>query len=200
MSGRRRILAVLATLGALAGAGAGASSAAASPLECGTTTGPCIRYCAANADGAKYPCGFGGGVPNLLSGGYSYSVPLSAAAQDATRTPGDPGGSGTSNISMNVAANTVCATTTWSGIDTKVVWGHIHGGAYGMPENPAISIELFPADFLNGRPSGISGCTLVAPGEIWAIAQCPAQFNVVVHSQGHAAGAIRGQLGSRCAI
>jgi hypothetical protein len=137
-------------------------------------------------------------VPNVTSGTYSFTAPLSAAAQDATGIPGDPGGTGTSTITMNAATNQVCATTSWSGIDSPVVAGHIHGGAAGKPENPAITINLFPPDFLNGKTSPASGCTLVAPGEIWVMKQCPAQFSLVVHNKSHPVGAIRGQLGTTC--
>ncbi|HEX8076128.1 MAG TPA: CHRD domain-containing protein [Thermoleophilaceae bacterium] len=136
----------------------------------------------------------------ITTGSYSYTVGLSAAAQNATGLPGDPGGTGTSYISTTVANNTVCATTYWSGIDSPVVMAHIHGGAYGQPEDPAVTINLFSPDMLNGRPSGASGCSLAPPGVIGAIHKCPAQFNVVVHSQKHPWAAVRGQLGTTCNI
>ena len=134
----------------------------------------------------------------ITKGNYSYTVGLSAAAQDATGIPGDPGGSGTSYITTDVPSNTVCATTYWSGIDSPVVMAHIHGGAAGQPENPAVTIDLFSADMLNGRASGASGCALAPPGVIGAIHKCAADFNVVVHSQQHPWAAVRGQLGTWC--
>jgi hypothetical protein len=180
----------------VAGAGAGASTASAVSFDCAVgNTSPCLKYCLVGT--TKYPCGVSR-VPSVTSGSYSYSIPLSAAEQDATGIKGDPGGTGTANITMNAATNQVCATTTWSGIDSPVVWAHIHGGAHGVPEDPAITIQLFPANFLNGQPSGISGCTTAPGAEIWLIHQCPGQFNVVVHSQQHAAGAIRGQFPAGC--
>jgi hypothetical protein len=80
------------------------------------------------------------------------------------------------------------------------VAGHIHGGAYGQPEDPAVTISLFDPDFVNGRPSPVSGCGLAPPGEIGVIVQCPQQFEVVLHSQMHAWGAIRGQMGTVCRV
>jgi hypothetical protein len=135
-----------------------------------------------------------------VSGSYSFTVPLSAATQSATGVAGDGSATGSASITMNASTNQVCATTTWSGVSSPVVWAHIHAGAYGQPEDPAVTIQLFAPDFLNGVPSGVSSCTTAAPGEIGAIVKCPAQFNVVVHSQKHAVGAIRGQMGTACSL
>jgi hypothetical protein len=189
-------LALLVSLVTLGGTGATAPTASAVSLDC--TQGnlsPCIKYCWVGTK--QYPCGVGR-VPNLTSGTYSFTVPLSAADQNATGIPGDPGGTGTSSINMNVATNQVCATTSWSGVDSPVGAAHIHGGGYGQPENPAITISLFPPDLINGKPSPQSGCALAPPGLMWVMNQCPAQFNVVVHSKKHPVGAIRGQLGTTC--
>jgi hypothetical protein len=199
-AGSRWRFALLVGICALAGSGAGASSASAVSLDCAVgNTSPCINYCYVNPDGggSKYPCSLGR-VPNFTSGTYSFNATLSAAEQDATGVPGDPGASGTSNITVNAATNQLCATTTWTGIDSKVVAGHIHGGQAGKPENPAITIDLFPADFVNGKSSGASGCTTVPPGSPWVMNQCPAQFSLVVHSFNNPVGAIRGQLGTTC--
>jgi hypothetical protein len=136
-----------------------------------------------------------------VAGTFSYTIPLSAATQTATGVPGDGNATGTSNVTMNADTNQVCATTTWSGVSSPVVWGHIHLGAYGQPENPAVTTEIIPANFLNGNPSGVSECSTAPPGEIGAIVRCKGQFNIVVHSQAHPVGAIRGQFGSGgCAI
>ena len=190
---------VLAALAALGTAGT-ASAATLVPNNCDSTnpTSPCIRYCYTH-DGGGVPCGVDR-VPEPIAGNYSFSVPLSAATQDATGVAGDPGGTGNSSITMDAFTNSVCATTSWSGIDSPVVMAHIHGGAYGQPENPGITISLFEPDMLNGRSSPASGCTIAPPGVIAAINRCPQQFNVVVHSQKHPVGAIRGQLGSTCRI
>ena len=194
-------IAALAALLTIGGAGAGASSASAATFtDCAATnpSSPCIKYCYIEPGRTRHPCGIGN-QPNLTSGTYSRTVPLSAATQDATGVPGDPGGSGTTSLTMNQSANQICATTSWSGIDSPVVMAHIHGGAYGMPENPGITVSLFDPDMLNGRSSPASGCSLVPPGLIFAIRRCPREFNVVVHSQKHPVGAIRGQLGTMCA-
>jgi hypothetical protein len=131
-----------------------------------------------------------------VAGTFTYSIPLSAATQSATGVAGDGNATGTSNITMNADTNQVCATTTWSGTSSPIVWGHIHAGAYGQPENPGVTIEIIPPNFLNGNPSGVSECSTAAPGEIGAIVRCKGQFNVVVHSKNLPVGAIRGQFGS----
>src|SRR5215210_3354764 len=80
-----------------------------------------------------------GGVGSADAKTYKLFVYLDEQTQTATGIPGDPGGVGGSNVTMDNVANTVCATTYWSGIDSPVVAGHIHGGAYGQPENPAVT-------------------------------------------------------------
>src|SRR4051812_3724833 len=120
------VLAGLVT-GALAIAGpAGASSAIVS-TDCSTASPGqmCVRWCYIEEGGnSRHPCGVDNTppLPHPTSGTYSFSVPLSAAAQDATGLKGDPGGTGTANITMNASTNQVCATTSWSGIDSPVVW------------------------------------------------------------------------------
>jgi hypothetical protein len=135
----------------------------------------------------------------LPQGTYSYHVLLSAAAQSATHVAGDGSATGVSDITMSAGGNSVCATTSWSGNSSPMVTGHIHGGAYGLPEDPAITIPIMGA-YPNGAPNPVNGCATVPGHEIAEIAKCPAQFNVVVHSQKHPVGAIRGQLGTTCSL
>jgi CHRD domain len=131
---------------------------------------------------------------------YKFTVNLSEANQAATGVPGDPGGKGKSKITMDTLTSTVCATTSWSGIDSAVGAGHVHAGAAGQPENPTTTIDLFPPDLVNGVSSPASGCTTVVPGQIELIAACPRDYNVVIHSFNHPVAAIRGQLGTTCSL
>lgn len=145
----------------------------------------------------------GAGVPCLketptLSGVYTFTSNMDASQQNNTGIPGAQGASGTATITMNANTNTLCATTTWTGINSPVVAGHIHGGSSGKPENPAVTIDLFPADFVNGKQSGASGCTTVPAYAMWVMNQCPSEFSTVVHSKANPVGAIRGQLGGGC--
>jgi hypothetical protein len=137
-------------------------------------------------------------VGPMLNGTATFTSSMSAAQQNATGIPGDPGATGTSSITINSTNNRLCATTSWSGIDSPVAAAHIHGGAAGQPENPAITIDLFPADFVNGKSSPQTGCTTVPAPELHLIKRCPAQFSTVVHSKNHPVGAIRGQVGTTC--
>ena len=133
-----------------------------------------------------------------IEGSYTFAVPLDAATQDATGIQGDEGMSGTSNITINLDANTVCADTSWSGNHAPVVAGHIHGGSYGQPENPGVTIPIFNPGLNVPSPQHL--CMIAPPVEIGVIAKCPQQFNVVVHTQTKPAGAIRGQLGTTCVL
>jgi hypothetical protein len=198
-------LALVVAMLALGGAGTGSAQAAdvKNALDCAATTpsSPCVRYCYVipeQPNSGRYPCGVGN--QPRLTGVYTYSVPMSAATQSATGIAGDPGATGTANITLDLTNNRFCATTSWSGIDSKVVAGHIHEGGYGEPENPGVWIALMTPDFLNGVRSPVSYCETAPAGELWLIKQCPSKFHTVVHSQNHPAGAIRGQIGTGCTL
>jgi hypothetical protein len=142
-------------------------------------------------------CTGGDPTPTLpITGTSSYSIPLSAATQNATGVAGDPGGTGTANITLDATNNRVCSTVSWSGIDSPVGFAHIHAGAYGEPENPAVTITLFAAP--TGASSPQSSCQVAPAAEIALIRKCPRDFNVVVHSVNHPVGAIRGQFPNAC--
>jgi hypothetical protein len=199
-------LALLVGLVALGSIGAGTASAAdlAAPgktRDCNAINpkSPCIRWCRTipeDPNAQSYPCGIGRAP--TLTGRYTYSVAMNTATQNATGIAGDPGASGTANITLDLTNNRFCATTTWSGVDSKVAAGHIHQGAYGKPENPAVWISLMSPDFVNGHRSGVSYCETVPAAEMWVIKECPREFHTVIHSQNHPAAAIRGQLGTTC--
>src|SRR4051812_1841580 len=145
-------LAAAALLASLAGAGS-ASAAVACDLTqpISTATGNCVFN---------------------VKGTFMYSIPLSAATQNATGIAGDGNATGTSNITMNADTDQFWAPGSWSGTPCPIVWGHIPLHPFHQPEAPAVSIQLFPADFLNGQPSGISGCTTAPPAVIGAIVRC----------------------------
>src|SRR5918992_846634 len=94
---------VCAVLMAVAGGGAvGTASAEATPsLDCMRDSSRlCIRWCRVDTRTPRYPCGLGS-VPNpSLTGTYTFTVPMSAAIQDATGVDGDPGASGTATLRL----------------------------------------------------------------------------------------------------
>jgi hypothetical protein len=151
------------------------------------------RASAAGSCGLTQQIGASGSCSLAVTGTSTWRIPLSAAVQSATGVAGDGNATGSTDISMNADTNQVCASTTWSGTSSPIVWGHIHAGAYGQPENPGVTIEIIPPNFVNGNPSGVSECSTAAPGEIDAILSNKSQFNIVVHGKNHAVGAIRGQ-------
>ena len=88
----------------------------------------------------------------------------------------------------------VCATISWSNIAQPVVAAHIHEGAYGQPENPAWTINLFGPN-IGGTASGQTFCNdVAASAQLTLMNTNPWLFNVTVHNQAYPAGAIRGQL------
>jgi hypothetical protein len=125
---------------------------------------------------------------------YTFSVPLSGQDIIASHLPAIASASGSASITADDSANRVCGTFNWSGVASPVVFGHIHEGEYGQPENPAVTINLFGPNF-SGAPNGVTGCAIVPGTVIDEMARYTAYFNVVVHNQQFPGGAIRGQLG-----
>jgi hypothetical protein len=137
--------------------------------------------------------GFDSG-PITTQGGIAlaYHANMDASQMVASGFPGETGASGLAELSLDSSSGQICFNISWSGITDNVVFGHIHQGAYGQPEDPSVTVNLFGPD-TNGATSPQSGCVL-APGEITAIEAAPSDFIVILHTSNFAAGAIRGQI------
>ena len=125
---------------------------------------------------------------------YSWDVSLSGQDIIASGLPAIGSASGTAHITGDNVANRMCGTFNWTGVASPVVFGHIHAGQYGQPENPAVTINFFGPN-LNGAPNGVTGCTTVPGALIDKMNRYGAYFNVVVHNKQFPGGALRGQLG-----
>ena len=125
---------------------------------------------------------------------YTWDVPLSGQDIIASGLPADPNATGTATITADNSTNRICGTFSWSGIASPVVFGHIHGGQYGEPENPGITVNLF-GPTLNGAPNPVTGCTTLPGAVIDKVDRLSSYFSVVVHNQEYPWGALRGQLG-----
>ena len=122
-----------------------------------------------------------------------FTANMTAAQMTAAGTPGEAGASGTASLSMDSTTNQICYSISWSGITDKVVFGHIHEGQAGVPENPGFTVNLFGPN-LSGATSPQSGCALAIPGQINLIELTPAFYLVTLHTTNFPVGAIRGQL------
>ena len=122
-----------------------------------------------------------------------FTANMTAAQMNAAGTPGEAGASGTASLSMDSTTNQICYSISWSGIPDGVVFGHIHEGQAGVPENPGFTVNLFGPN-LSGAKSPQSGCVLAIPGQINLIELTPAFYLVTLHSKNFPVGAIRGQL------
>ena len=125
---------------------------------------------------------------------YSWSVPLSGQDVIDSGLPAIASATGSARITGDNAANRMCGTFSWSGVASPVVFGHIHEGERGQPENPAVTINLVGPN-LNGAPNPATGCTTVPGALIDKMNRYSAYFNVVVHNKQFPGGALRGQLG-----
>lgn len=127
-------------------------------------------------------------------GGRKFSTTLNGANEcnaAGTCNLGDPDGTGTADISVNVGQQRVCWDITVNNIGT-VTRGHIHNAPAGTAGN--IVVGFFEADAVD-----LESCTPttqpVDRALLMDILQNPQNYYVNVHTSDFAAGAIRGQLG-----
>jgi hypothetical protein len=135
----------------------------------------------------------------LLVAVFAYSNPASAAiiggADQGGRplstslsggSTGDPDGSGSAFITLNLGQSTVCYEVSVENIGT-VTAAHIHHAPAGS--NGPVAVVLTPP------VSGFSsGCASVDPALIMEMLQSPSDFYVNIHTADYPAGALRGQL------
>ena len=100
--------------------------------------------------------------------------------------PGDPDGSGTARITVNVGQAEVCFNLSVTGIDPATA-AHIHVGAAGVAGPVVVGIT---------PPSGgsSSGCVAADRELVKNILKNPSDYYVNVHNPAFPAGAVRGQL------
>lgn len=100
--------------------------------------------------------------------------------------PGDPDGSGTAEVSIADALDSVCYEINVVNIGS-VTAAHIHRGAAGVAGPPVVTLDA-PTDGHSEECEGVDG------GLADEIRRNPAAFYVNVHTSDHPDGAIRGQL------
>lgn len=127
----------------------------------------------------------------VAEGGRKFTTTLSGAAEcnaSGTCNLGDPDGSGTASITVNVGQQRVCWDIETSNLGT-ITRGHIHKGPVGLAGG--IVVGFFEASAVD-----LNGCTTASldRGLLTDILQHPQDYYVNVHTSDFPAGAIRGQL------
>lgn len=127
-------------------------------------------------------------------GGRKFSTVLTGAAEcnaAGVCNLGDPDGTGTADVTVNVGQQRVCWDITVSNISAPQR-GHIHRG-------PAGGAGGIVVGFFEAADPDLEGCTSttepVDRALLREIIQHPERFYVNVHTADFPAGAIRGQLG-----
>lgn len=118
-------------------------------------------------------------------GGRPLTATLSGAAEKPG--PGDPDGSGTASLRVNVGQSQVCAELSVSGIDAATM-AHIHK-APTTASGPVVVTLPTP-----GADGKASGCATADAAVVKDILQNPGDYYVNVHNAAFRPGAIRGQL------
>lgn len=112
------------------------------------------------------------------------SAELTGAAE--VPGPGDPDGSGTATVALDLVRSSVCYTLQVANIAPATA-AHIHQGLMGQAGDHLVMLEA-------PTSGSSSGCATVDPNLIRAMMSNPAAFYVNVHNADYPAGAIRGQL------
>ncbi len=125
-------------------------------------------------------------VTERLESATRLSATLSGAAE--VPGPGDPDGTGTANVNLDVTKRDVCFEVTVQKIDTPVGM-HIHEG--GATESGGIVVPLkTPA----AGDTTTKGCADADAALVGRMAANPGDFYVNVHTDTYPQGAVRGQL------
>lgn len=98
------------------------------------------------------------------------------------RPGGDADGSGSATVRLRPAVRRVCATISWSGIETPFA-AHIHRRSDGQ-----VVVDL------TGSVTGGARCVRAPRRLIRAIAGRPGRYYVNVHTDTYPAGAVQGAL------
>lgn len=114
------------------------------------------------------------------------SATLSGAAE--VPTAGDPDGTGTATVNLDVTKRELCYDVAVQKID-RPVGMHIHEGERGKSGDIVV-----PLNTPTASDTTTTGCADVDAVLIGRIAATPENFYVNVHTQTHPQGALRGQL------
>ena len=113
-------------------------------------------------------------------------------AQEVTSSPawsGDPDGTGTALITVNLGQNEVCWETTVSGLTLPATASHIHRADPGVRGPIVVTLS---APNASGQ---VTGCRSDADADVLRdILQNPGSYYVNVHTTDYPAGAIRSQM------
>ena len=128
----------------------------------------------------------------VSEGGRKFSTDLTGAQEVSAAFPaggaGDPDGTGTARVTVNVGQQRVCWDLTVANIATPTR-AHIHRA-------PPLVNGGIVVDFFNSTPSSLSGCTTdpLSRDLLRDIIQNPQNYYVNVHNAAFPGGAIRGQM------
>ena len=117
----------------------------------------------------------------------TFALALSGTVLMLNGQPGDPDGSGSATVTINLETNEICWEITASAITLPARDAHIHRAPLDQ-DGPAVIHLTVPDE--NGQAEG---CTT---GQIaQELLNHPANFAVLVHTSDYVAGALRAQLG-----
>jgi hypothetical protein len=126
-------------------------------------------------------------VPALAADGGGRLLTTTLTGEAEVPVMGDPDGTGTASVRVNVGKMQICYTLSVSGIMDATA-AHIHEAPAGMAGGVVVGLET-PTDGTS------SGCVTVSREEARDIVKNPENYYVNVHNAEFPGGALRGQLG-----
>jgi hypothetical protein len=170
---RKRWITALVALGLASGLGIGIATATAGG-------GKALQAVAAPAATKDLGPKFGSGETGTFTG--AVEVPA-----------GDPDGSGTALVRLNVAEGLVCFKLVVRGVDPLSA-AHIHQAPAGAAGPVVVPLTTPAATAADASIQQSKGCVSADPSLISTIKANPSQFYVNVHNKAYPAGAVRAQL------
>lgn len=125
-----------------------------------------------------------------IGGGLERTTRLSATLTGASEVPGpgDPDGTGTATVNLDVSERKVCYEVSVQKIDRPVAM-HIHEGGAGKSGGVVVPLTTPTASDTTTKD-----CREVDAALLGRMGANPGGFYVNVHSEAHQQGAVRGQL------
>lgn len=156
-----------------------------------TTTTPSQAQAILNAPNSFYFNAHTAASPGGALRGQITATMLSASMTGAAEVPGpgDPDGTGSAVVAVDMTANQACVWFSFTAIDTPVA-AHIHSGAVGV-SGPVVLPLPTPSAAIS------ASCGTAAPAVVSAIAASPSSHYLNVHTGPFPGGALRGNLSQR---
>ncbi len=149
---------------------------------CDLATGQCSNPLAPEGSACSDGNSCSGGDACIVGACTGSTAPRAALTGAQVVGGGDPDGTGTANLTLNLATNQICWTLSWANIVNPNA-ARIHVGAPGVNGPVFVSLSATP-----------SGCVFTSSVNAFQLATSASAFYINLSNSAYPGGALRGQL------